>query len=209
MIKVLIADDHPVVRLGLKKLLPSPSFEVVGEAQDYRELNELTERTRPEVLLLDLSMPYGNGLEAIERLSKTYPTTNILVLTISSGEQYALRCIEAGAKGFLNKETSPAVLSAAVAKAARGERVITSEVGDLLARSIGRSTESRARHERLSSQEFHVFREIAHGTSLTDIAAALGLSIKTISTYKQRVLAKMGLKSTADIVRYALQHELV
>ena len=209
MIRVVIADDHTILREGLKQLLQATDdFEVVGEAGDGHEvLNQV--RTREfDVLLLDMSMPGKSGMELIKQVKAERPKLRVLVLSMHEEHQYAVRAIRAGASGYLTKESASAQLVAAISKVAAGGAFISAEVAQQLALSAMPGAQGMP-HEALSDREFQVFRMIAEGKSVSDIAERLSLSVKTVSTHKANVLHKMGMGTTADLVRYALTHSLV
>ncbi|MEP0766314.1 MAG: response regulator transcription factor [Fimbriimonadia bacterium] len=208
MIRVLIADDHAVVREGLRRiLLAAGDMTVAGEAATAQELLQLARQVACDVALVDLSMPGSAGLEALRELRSLRPGLPIVVLSIHPESQYAVRVIQAGAYAYLGKSVEPTVILHAIRKAYVGERYITEEVGQLLADHLV-SARDRAPHELLSDREFQVLEMLAKGKTVTEIAAELSLSTKTVSTYRARVLAKLGARTNADLTRYALTHGL-
>ncbi|WP_063534845.1 response regulator transcription factor [Burkholderia sp. MSMB1589WGS] len=208
MIRVLIADDHALVRDGLRHILGSATgFEVVGEACDGVSTIELMRSTDAQLLVLDLSMPGRNGIDLIRQIKEEKPALRILVLTMHAEQQYASRAFRAGASGYMTKESASAELVGALTKIAAGGVYVSLAMAERLARSLNEPAESLP-HQRLSDREFDVFRRIAAGETITEIAQALDVSAKTISTYKARILEKMQMPHDAALVRYAIRHKL-
>ncbi|AOJ04719.1 MULTISPECIES: response regulator [Burkholderia] len=208
MIKVLIADDHALVRDGLRHILSStPGFEVAGEACDGISTIELMRSADAQVLVLDLSMPGRNGIDLIKQIKEEKPTLRILVLTMHAEQQYASRAFRAGASGYMTKESASAELIGALTKIAAGGVYVSLAMAERLAQSLNEPTESLP-HQRLSDREFDVFRRIAAGETISEIAQALNVSAKTVSTYKARILEKMQMPHDAALVRYAMRHKL-
>ncbi|HEX7811867.1 MAG TPA: response regulator transcription factor [Burkholderiales bacterium] len=208
MIRVLIADDHQLVRDGLKQLLLAASgIGIVAEAANGDDVLAAVARAGPDVALLDMSMPGLAGIALIKRLKLSYPGLRILVLSMHGERQYAARALKAGASGYLTKDSASEQLVSAIRKVARGGIYIT----DAAAASLmqGSASPDTAPHERLSDREFEVLRLLAAGHGPTEIADQLHLSVKTVSTHKTRILEKMNLANAADLVRYALQHNLL
>lgn len=209
MTKVLIADDHAMVREGLRHILTSASgFEVVGEARDGPSTIALVRSTPAQVLVLDLSMPGRNGVELIKQIKEERPFLRILVLTMHAEQQYAVRAFRAGASGYLTKESASTELVGAVSKVATGGVYVSLAMAERFAQSLNEPTDTLP-HHRLSDREFDVFRRIATGQSLTEIAQELCVSAKTVSTYKTRILEKMQMPHEAALVRYALRYKLI
>lgn len=209
MIRVLIADDHALVRDGLRHILQNASgFEVVGEANDGVSTIALTRSEAAEVLVLDLSMPGRNGVELIKQIKEEKPALRILVLTMHAEQQYAVRAFKAGASGYLTKESASAELVTAVSKVASGGVYVSLAMAERFAQSLNEPADTLP-HQRLSDREFDVFRRIAAGQTLTEIATDLCVSSKTVSTYKTRILEKMQMPHEAALVRYALRHKLL
>jgi DNA-binding NarL/FixJ family response regulator len=208
VIRIVIADDHTIVREGLKQLLSAAGdFEVVGEARDGHEALQRVRELDFEVLLLDMSMPGKGGLEVIKQAKAEKPKLRILVLSMHEEHQYAIRAIRSGASGYLTKETASTLLATALRKVAAGGAYITPEVAEQLALNAMPATDA-APHTALSDREFQVFRMLADGEAVSDVAATLNLSVKTVSTHKARLMQKLGVATTAELIRYAITHRL-
>ena len=208
MIRVLVADDHAVVRVGLRRILEeADGIRVVGEAVSGDEALERLAAAPVDVLLLDISMPGPGVLEVLRRAAALRPALRILVLSVHSEDQYALRAFRAGAAGYLTKERSPEELVDAVRRVHAGGTYASAALASQLA-APGRGRAGRAPHVALSEREFEVFRLLGVGRSIKEIATGLTLSPKTISTFRARILRKMGFSSNADIVRYMVAHGL-
>jgi DNA-binding NarL/FixJ family response regulator len=208
MIRVLIADDHAVVRDGLRHILQSATgFYVAGEACDAAATVALTRSTPAQVLVLDLSMPGRNGIELIRQIKDERPELRVLVLTMHAEQQYAVRAFKAGASGYLTKESASAELVGAVTKIAAGGVYVSLAMAERFAQSLNEPADTLP-HQRLSDREFDVFRRIAAGQTITEIAQELCVSSKTVSTYKTRILEKMQMPHEAALVRYAMRHQL-
>jgi DNA-binding NarL/FixJ family response regulator len=207
MIRVLIADDHPLVREGLKQILAAESgIAVAAEAPDGDAALALVRANDFDVALLDMSMPGLSGIDLVKRLKLEKPALRLLVLSMHGERQYAARALKAGASGYLTKDGPPAQLVGAIRKVAAGG-VHVSEAA--AAELIGAATGDAPPHARLSDREFEVFKLLAGGASPTEIGRKLSLSVKTVSTHKTRVLEKLGVAGTAELVRYALEHKLL
>lgn len=208
-IRIVVCDDHAIVREGLKGILGAqPDFQVVAEASDGHEVLQRVRGLEFDVLLLDMSMPGKSGVELIKQVKSEKPKLRILVLTMHEEHQYAVRAIRAGASGYLTKEGASAQLVTALRKVASGGAYISAEVAEQLA--LGAMPDANAApHEKLSDREFQVFRLIAEGKSVSEIADRLNLSVKTVSTHKANVLAKMGLSTQGELIRYALENKLI
>ena len=206
---VLVCDDHPVVRRGLKDiLLADGGAATVGEASRATELLSLV-RSRPwDVVVLDIGLPGLNGLEALRQLKQERPRLPVLILSIHPADHYAIRSLRAGAAGYLSKEAAPEELLNALRVVVSGRKYVTSEVGEQLALDLEHPSD-RLPHEALSDREYQVLCLLASGATVTKVAADLALSVKTVSTHRVRMLKKLGLKTNADIIRYALQQRLV
>ncbi len=204
MIRVLLADDHQIVRDGLKRILAStPDLEVTGEAASGDEALALVKANDYDLALLDMSMPGLAGIDLIKRIKIEKPALRLLVLSMHGEQQYAARALKAGASGYLNKDSAGEQLLSAIRKiAAGGVHISEAAAASLI------STMERSPHEALSDREFEVMRLLVEGLGPTDIAERLHLSVKTVSTHKTRILEKLNLKSTAELVRYALEHKL-
>jgi two-component system invasion response regulator UvrY len=209
MIKVLVADDHAVVRRGLRQILSeTPDILVAGEAGTAAEVRQLLREQRWDVIVLDLNMPGGSGIELLGDLRRQTPTTRVLVLTVYPEDQYAVRAIRAGAAGFLTKESAPEKLIEAVRKVASGGRYVSRELAETLASLVAGETDG-ALHERLSDREFEVFKMLASGRTVSQAAEELALSVKTISTHRTRILRKMDMKTNAELTHYAVRNGVV
>lgn len=208
MTKVLLADDHALVRDGLRHILEGTSgFEVVGEAYDGPTTISLVRGTPADVLVLDLSMPGRNGIELVKQIKDEIPTLRVLVLTMHAEQQYAVRAFKAGASGYLTKESASKELVSALTKISTGGVYVSLSMAERLAQSLNEPTDMLP-HQRLSDREFDVFRRIAAGQTISEIAHELCVSAKTVSTYKTRILEKMQMPHEAALVRYAIQHKL-
>ncbi|KIP17240.1 LuxR family transcriptional regulator [Burkholderia ubonensis] len=208
MIHVLIADDHTLVREGLRHILQNANdFEVAGEASDWITAISLIHSTDAQVLMLDLSMPGGNGIELIRQIKDEKPSLRILVLTMHAEQQYAVRAFKAGASGYLTKESASTELVSAVTKVAGGGVYVSIEMAERLAQNLNEPANIPP-HQRLSDREFDVFRRLAAGQSISEVARELCVSAKTVSTYKTRILEKMQMPHEAALVRYATRHGL-
>jgi len=207
MIRVLLADDHEIVRDGLKRILDACSdVQVAGEAANGDEALALARANDYDLALLDMSMPGLSGIDLIRRLKAEKPKLKLLVLSMHGEPQYAARALKAGASGYLTKDSASEKLVGAIRKvAAGGVHVSEAAAAGLLAASTGEGP----LHSRLSDREFEVFKQLASGASPTEIARRLHLSVKTVSTHKTRIQEKLGLAGTAELVRYALEHQLL
>ena len=209
MTRILIADDHAIVREGLRRILQSvPGIEVAGEAVSGDEVMARVREGGFDLLLLDLSMPGKSGIELIKWAKSARPELAVLVLSMHQEEQYAVRAIRAGASGYVTKESASALLAAAIRKVADGGLYISPGVAEQLALTL-RPQAAGLPHQTLSDREYEVFSQLVSGGSVSDIAARLHLSGKTVSTHKARILEKMGMDSVAGLVRYAVAHQLV
>ncbi len=209
MIRVLVADDHPVVRGGIKQALSdSVAGVVIGEACTVQELFEQIAGRRWDVVILDITMPGGGGLDALKRLKQERPSLPVLMLSVYPEDQFAVRAIRAGASGYLTKQSLPEELVRAVKTVLGGSKYLTAKVADLLATHLQHDESGTPPHTRLSDREYHVFRALVHGKTVSEIAEELALSIKTVSTYRARILEKLDVKTNTDLARYAFRHHL-
>ena len=209
MIHVLLADDHVIVRAGLRELLSdSGDVTVTGEAGNGHEVMASIRQNDYDVLVLDMSMPGRSGIELIRQVKDEKPKLRILVLSMHAEAQYAVRAIRAGASGYLTKDSATDQLLAAIRRIAGGGAYVSPETAERLALDFNQPPEA-APHTLLSDREFQVFQMIVAGRSVSEIAAALSLSVKTISTHKSRIMEKMHLSNQAELVRYALRHKLL
>lgn len=208
-IRVFIADDHALVRRGLRQIFEeSEDIRVVGEASDYAGLAAGAKKAGFDVLVLDISMPGRNGIDALKQLMKEDPKIKALIVSMFPEDQFALRALKAGAKGYLTKTSAPESLVRAVREIAAGRKFLTPEVALALAENV----DPRAggpRHAQLSDREFQTLRLIASGRKLSEIAAEMALSAKTVSVYRARLLDKLQLKTNAELTRYALENGLL
>ena len=211
MIRVLIADDHAVVRQGLKQILgDTPEMLVAGEATNGQEVLDKVRAEAWDVVVLDISMPDHNGLDILKQLRSERPKLPVLVLSMYSEDQFAVRVLKAGASGYLTKDSAPDELVKAIRKVVSGGTYVSAFLAEKLAMEIGIGTDSgKLPHEALSDREFQVLRLIAAGKSVKEIAAELYLSVKTVSTYRSRLLQKMNLGTNAELIHYAIQNRLI
>jgi len=209
MIKVLIVDDHAVVREGLKRILEiRGDIAVAGEAANRDETLSKVRAEAFDVVVLDLALGRDNGLEVLKHIKSEQPKLPVLILSMQPEEHYASRLLKAGAAGYLSKESAPGELVNAVIKVSNGGRYVSAAIAERLAFEIGSPT-TETPHERLSDREFQVFQMIASGKGLTQIADELGVSVKTVSTHRARILTKLGIKNNAELIHYALKQGLI
>jgi DNA-binding NarL/FixJ family response regulator len=210
LIRIVIADDHAIVREGLKRIVSSAAeMEVVGEAANGAEVMQRVRELGFDVLMLDLSMPGRSGMELIKLVRTEKPSLRVLVLSMHQELQYAVRAIRSGASGYLTKESAPEQLVQAIRKIAAGGAFVSAEVAEQLALgSMPGGQNTSPPHESLSNREFEVFNQLVIGTSVTDIASQLKLSVKTVSTHKANLMQKMGMHNQSELVRYAIKHGL-
>ncbi len=209
MSKILIADDHPIVRRGLKQILADvPEVGTVGEAHNSQELLDVFRKSNWDLVVLDITMPGRDGLEVLKELKKERSRVPVLVLSMHPEEQYGVRALKAGASGYLNKESAPENLVHAVRQILEGRKYISLALAEKLALDLDRGAE-KLPHEWLSHREYQVLCMIASGKTVSQISGDLALSIKTISTYRSRILTKMKMKTNAELVHYAIKNRLV
>ena len=208
-LRVLIADDHAIVRAGLKQFLAEvPDITVAGEAGSGAEALELIRNGEWDVLLLDIAMPDMTGIDVLKRLRHDKPDLPVLILSIYPEEQYAISMLRAGASGYMTKESAPEQLEQAIRKVAAGHRYVSPTLAELLALEVGGDM-GRPAHEALSQREFQIFSKLAAGRAVSEIATELFLSVKTISTYRARILEKMAMKNNAELTYYAVKNHLI
>lgn len=208
MIRVLIADDHPIVREGLRRIAADqPGITVVAEAASATEALSRVGDTAVDVMLLDVSMPGPTFIEVLQEVRKDHPSIKVLVLSVHPEDQWALRALRAGAAGYLTKDHSPEQLIDAIRRVYRGGKYVTAALAEKLATGL-EAGGGATPHEALSDREYEVLRALGAGLSVKDVAARLKLSPKTVSTYRTRILEKMQLSSNADLVRYVRDHGL-
>jgi len=209
MIRILIADDHRIVREGLKQILAeTPDMMVVDEASNGQEVLGRVWENDYDVVLLDISMPGRSGLDILKQLKNERPKLAVLVLSMYSEEQYAIRALRAGASGYMTKESAPDELIEAIRKVSTGRKYISTTVAEKLAVSL-EANDERPAHESLSDREYQVMCMIASGKTIKTIADELSLSVKTVSTYRTRILEKMRMKNNAELTHYSIQNRLV
>jgi DNA-binding NarL/FixJ family response regulator len=209
-LRVLIADDHAVVRRGLEQILADAYQDIVfGEATSAEQAIELVEHGDWDVVILDISMPGRSGLDALKEIKRLRADLPVLILSIHPEDQYARRVLKAGASGYMTKESAPEELVNAINKVVAGGKYVSAALAEKLAVDLEIDDRGILPHKRLSDREYEVLLLIASGHTISEIADKLTLSVKTISTYRTRILEKTNLKSNADLVRYAIQHGLV
>jgi two-component system, NarL family, invasion response regulator UvrY len=209
MLKIVVADDHPIVREGLKLIIAKTAdMMVAGEASDGQELLTRLRTTPADIVLLDITMPGRSGLDVLKQIKTQYPKIRLLVLSHHPEDQYALRVLRAGAAGYLTKESASEQLITAIRKVASGGKYVSLSLAEQLAAELDAPAD-KPLHGTLSDREYEVMRMIAIGKSVSEIAEELALSVKTISTYRTRILAKMNMTRTADIIHYGIRHGLI
>lgn len=211
VIRVLIVDDHAILRDGLKALLQNePDIEVIGEAGTGREALKLIRQLKPDVVLMDISMPDMTGLEATQIIKKSYPEVKVIALTVHESETYLKRMMQVGANGYIVKRAAARELTTVIRTVVRGGVYIHPDIAKQLVSELTRMQPSRQKEQKqLSEREWQVLRLIALGYTNKQIADRLALSIKTVETYRARIANKLGLRTRAELVRYALQHGLL
>lgn len=210
MIKVLLADDHSIVRAGLRRLVEEcEDMEVVGEAADGREAIHKIRELRPDVAVIDLSMPEIDGLEVINRMHPEFPDLPIIVLTMHAENQYVVRAIESGARGYITKQSAPEQLVHAIRKVHSGSRYLTDDATESLALRVAKGTGDSSPLDNLSTRELQVLRRLALGHTNREIASTYNISIKTVDTYRFRLLKKLNLRNNAELSRFAIQNGLI
>ena len=210
MIKVLLADDHSIVRAGLRRIVEeSGDMEVVAEAADGRETLRLVQEIMPDVAVIDISMPGLDGLEVVSQLHGQYPNLPILILTMHEESQYVVRAIQAGAMGYLTKQSAPEQLVKAIHKVNAGNRYLTDEAAETLALRIAKGSGEQSPLDSLSMRELQVLRRLALGHTNREIASAYNISIKTVDTYRSRLLKKLKLRNNAELSRFAIRNKLI
>jgi DNA-binding NarL/FixJ family response regulator len=209
MTRILIVDDHAVVRRGLRNILSEqPDMEVVGEAGNVDELMAFIGKNECDIIILDISLPGKSGIDIMKDLRVQYPKLPVLFLSMLPEEQFALRAMKSGASGYLSKGSPTEELVKAIRKIIAGKKYVSQEFAEQLAMGFDPKDE-RLPHELLSEREFQVLRKLASGKALSQIGAELFLSVKTVATYRARLLEKMNMQSNAELVRYAIEHKLI
>lgn len=207
--KILIADDHPLVRQGLKQVLDAQSdLAVVAEAKDGDDAIALAGRVAWDVAVIDYNMPGKSGVELVKELRRRYPERPVLVLSMYPEDRYALRLLKAGAAGYLNKESAPEELVGALHKVAGGGHYVSAALGEKLALAMAGGADEPA-YEKLSDREYQIMWLLASGKTVGDIARQLFLSANTVSTYRARILKKLNVRNNAELMRYAIRHQLI
>jgi len=210
MIKVLLADDHSIVRGGLRRIIEeSLGMTVVAEAANGRQALRMAEKSYPDVAVIDISMPDLDGLEVTGQLHALFPKLPVIILTMHEEEQYVVRAIEAGAMGYVTKRSAPEQLVDAIRKVYAGGRYLTPEAAEALALRVARGDQGRSPLDLLSKRELQVLRRLAMGGTNREIAATYGISVKTVDTYRSRLLKKLNLRNNADLSRFAIQNRLI
>ncbi len=209
MIKIFIADDHPLVRKGIKDILEEEiDLKVIGDAAYPHEVLDGLKRLEPDVLITDLSMPGRSGLDLVADIKQLFPKLPILVLTMHPEDRFAVRALKAGAYGYLTKDSKPEELIKAVRQVVTGRKYITASLAEKLATEIDKDI-SKMPHELLSDREFQIMRLIASGKKVSEIADKLSISIRTVNTYRSRILEKMNMKTNAELTMYSIENNLI
>jgi DNA-binding NarL/FixJ family response regulator len=210
MIRVLLADDHSIVRDGLRRIVEdSEEMAVVAEAADGKGAIRQVRDRQPDVAVIDISMPGLDGLEVTSRLHTEFPQLPIIILTMHEEEQYVVRALEAGAMGYITKKSAPEQLVNAIRAVHGGSRYLSAEATDMLALSVARGGKGQSPLDRLSTRELQVLRRLALGHTNREIASAYNISIKTVDTYRFRLLKKLNLRNNAELSRFAIQNDLI
>jgi len=209
MIKILICDDHAVVRQGLRQIAEDCNdINIAGEAESGEELIRLIDKDNIDVIVLDIAMDGIGGIEALKEIKFRKPELAVLMLSMHPEDQYAIRVLKAGASGYLTKKSAPDELVQAIRTVAKGKKYITASVSEKLVSNLNIDEDTEP-HETLSDREYQVFIKLAEGKTVGQVAKNLHISVKTVSTYKSRVLEKMGAGNVADLIRYALEQKLI
>jgi len=209
MIKILIADDHVLIREGLRKILKeAPDMTVVSEAQNAREVFDHLKETNPDVVVLDISLPGKSGLEILKDLKQEKPDLPVLILSMHPEDRFAVRALKAGAAGYVTKESAAQDLIKAIRKVVQGRKYVSTSLAEKLAFDLEVST-GKPLHELLSDREYQVMCMIAAGKAVKEISGELFLSVSTVNTYRARILEKMNMKTDAELIRYAIENQLI
>ena len=209
MLRILIADDHAIVRKGLRQILQEhyPGCHI-EEASDAESVIKLTLGAEWDIIISDLTMPGRSGLDVVQHVSQNFPKLPVLIFSMHPEEQYAIRSLKAGAAGYLRKDAATDEMIRAIERVLQGRKYVSSYLAEKIASELDLDT-SKPSHQTLSDREFHVFKLIAEGRTISEIAEQLSLSITTVSTYRARILAKMDMRTNAEIIRYALENQLI
>lgn len=207
---VLIADDHDIIREGIKTILRKhPDFDVVAEAQNGQEALEKVESLKPDILLLDLTMPKKSGLEILEQVQRVSKKTKILIISVHKADAYVMRALKAGVKGYLNKDNAADDLLPALRKITAGQVYLSAEVSSYLLEKAAKGPEEMAKEKILSDREEEVLRLVVEGKTAKEIAESLFISDRTVENYKNNLLKKLGLHKTSDLIKYAIKNKIV
>jgi len=210
MIKIVLADDHSIVRDGLRRIIEDAGdMEVMAEAADGHEAIRQVQKSRPDVIVMDITMSGMDGLEAVAQIHRNYPDLPILMLTMHEEEEYVVRCISAGATGYVTKRAATEELVKAIRKVHAGGRYLTESAAEALAMRMARGTDSFSALDALSDREIQVLKRLALGQTNREIAEAYYISIKTVDTYRSRLLKKLNLRNNAELARFAIQNRLI
>ena len=210
-VNILIADDHDIIREGIKSVLAArPEYKVCAEAANGEEALELVEQFKPDVLLLDVSMPKLSGLDVLARIKKLSPETKIIMITVHKMGAYVLKAIRAGVAGYINKENVAEELITALVRVLRGATYLGASISDYIAEVVGNSSKEELSHKNiLTDRELDILRLVGEGKSAKEIAAVLCLSRRTVENYKNNMLKKLNLHKTSDLIRYALENKII
>ncbi|MBI5918492.1 MAG: response regulator transcription factor [Nitrosomonadales bacterium] len=209
MIKILVVDDHAILRKGLTQILDDTTdLKVTGEAENGMQAIKMVQDNQYDLVLLDISMPDKHGIDVLKHIKLIHPTLPVLMLSMHAEDQYALRSIKTGAAGYLNKQSAPAQLVTACRQVAAGKRYISTELAEQLANGLAQGYQELA-HQKLSNREYQTLCLMASGNTLTEIAETMSLSVKTVSVYRARLLEKMNLKNNAEAIHYAISNHLL
>ena len=210
MIRILIADDHAVVRAGIRQFIAGhDDLNVVGEAANGAEVIDYVRKVELDLIVLDISMPGRSGIDTLKSLKQIRPQLPVLILSGFAEEQYAINLLRAGAAGYINKEAAPAQLVTAIRTVAHGRKYVSPALAQMLADRLSIKDDEVPVHNELSQREFQIFCKLVKGEGVTQIADELFLSVKTVSTYRSRILEKMGMKNNADMTYYAIKNKLI
>lgn len=207
---IFIVDDHDIIREGLKTILRrQPDYEVIGEAKDGEEALEKVSSLKPDILLLDITMPKKTGLEIIEQVLKKSPSTKILIISVHKANAYVLKALQSGVKGYLSKENAADDLLQALRKIVSGQVYLDAQASDYLLKKVSKPQEEMAAQSLLTDRETDVLRLVAEGKAAKEIAALLSLSPRTVENYKNNMLRKLGLHRTSDLIKYAIKNKII
>lgn len=207
--RIILVDDHELIREGLKKVIAKESdIDVIGEAQNADEMFEILSKNKIDIVILDITLPGRSGLDLISEIKTHYPDTRILILSMHPEDRFAVRALRAGAFGFITKGTASKILIEALRKIADGRKYITPTLAEHLALELD-VDHDKPLHESLSNREFEVMRLIAEGKSVSEIAEMLFISVNTVTSYRSRIMEKMKMKTNAEIIRYAIEQNLI